>query len=212
MIDDLALEREERPEAPVSQEAQTLGRYLRLQAAQFLAKNGSFFATFNGLDQPPSANQFFHTAYPKVSPDFDNQHHVSQGIYMNHFYLGRWLPAQVQRLLFPLEDQMGNRRLTATKMPTTLECHACLVQGGFQQWARNGDWFCLYKARDGLFDTYGEYLTWKRNHDNLVSILETRMLVATENEAANIEAEIDALRRELEAPWIASEDIVPYRR
>lgn len=213
MIGDLAVSHGEKPEIPVSKEAQTLGRYLRLQATEFLGKNGAFFATFNRLDQPPSSNQFFHTAYPKVSPDFDNQHHVSQGIYMNHFFLGRWLPSQIQRMLFPWETQLPQgRRLTTEKMPTSLECHTCLKSHGVQQWAKSGDWFCLFKSRDDLFNSYGEYLHWKRDHDKHVRCLEDELMVCIdEEEASRLETEISILQSEPKSQNIPSKQIIPFQ-
>lgn len=213
MFDDFALLRGEKPQIPIAKEMEPLGRYLRLQATAFLGKNGSFFATFNRLDQPPQANQFFHNAYPKVSPDFDNQHHVSQGIYMNHFFLGRWLPSQIQKLLFPLESQFSDsgRKLTGEKIPTTLECHTCLKLHGVQQWAKSGEWVCLFKGRDDLFDSYSEYLNWRRDHDRLVKNLEAQvMLCDDEKEASRLETEIAVLVSELGSQNIPSDQIVSF--
>lgn len=169
MFEDLALSAQEQVLPRITPETKHLGRLLRQQIEEMIDKDSPNFATINELDSPPAASQFFHHTYPKVSPDFDNQHHTTPTIFFNHFYLGRWLPAQIQKIMFPWED-LSHRKLTCSNIPTTLECHTCLKKKGHQQWNSQGEWFCLKARRNDLFDSYEDYLNWKR--DKLTQILD----------------------------------------
>lgn len=58
---------------------------------------------------PPAPNEFFYRAFPKVSPDFDNDYHNrNPGVFWGWFYLSRWLPDLIQRVLFPLDQMVYN--------------------------------------------------------------------------------------------------------
>lgn len=127
---------------------------------------------------PPAPNEFFYRHFPKVSPDFDNDYHTrNPGVFWGWFYLTRWLPELIQKVMFPLNDvvydskieQMAKgdanaeasdslhekasqyipkaRKLTGRQTPTLLECQLCSKFQGFMLWNRQHDWFCVYKDK-----------------------------------------------------------------
>lgn len=56
-------------------------------------------------DLPPSPNEFFYRSFPKQSTDLDNDYHNrNPGIFWGWFYLARWLPNLIQKVLFPLDN------------------------------------------------------------------------------------------------------------
>lgn len=127
---------------------------------------------------PPAPNEFFYRHFPKVSPDFDNDYHTrNPGVFWGWFYLTRWLPDLIQKVLFPLSDvvydsrineQMAAkgaagideslkekasqyipkaRKLTGRQTPTPLECQLCSQFQGIMLWNRQHEWFCVYKNK-----------------------------------------------------------------
>ena len=126
---------------------------------------------------PPAPNEFFYRHFPKVSSNFDNDYHTrNPGVFWGWFYLTRWLPDLIQKVMFPLNDvvyesrlgeQMAKasakadeslhdgasnyipkaRKLTGRQTPTLLECQLCSQFQGFMLWNRQHDWFCVYKDK-----------------------------------------------------------------
>lgn len=61
---------------------------------------------------PPQPNEFFYRHFPKQSPDFDNDYHTrNPGVFWGWFYLARWLPDLIQKVLFPLDNIVYNSKL-----------------------------------------------------------------------------------------------------
>lgn len=55
-------------------------------------------------ENPPNPSEFFYRHFPKQSPDLDNDYHVrNPGVFWGWFYLSRWLPDLIQKLIFPLD-------------------------------------------------------------------------------------------------------------
>lgn len=145
---------------------------------------------------PPAPNEFFYRHFPKVSSNFDNDYHTrNPGVFWGWFYLTRWLPDLIQKVMFPLNDvvyesrlseQMAQaaakadeslhdkasnyipkaRKLTGRQTPTLLECQLCNQFQGFMLWNRQHDWFCVYKDKlPGLIGSDATQITKAEIHD-----------------------------------------------
>ncbi|GMG28022.1 unnamed protein product [Ambrosiozyma monospora] len=127
---------------------------------------------------------------------------------MNHFYLGRWLPDIIQRVLFPLEntEAMQNKKLTAKQMPTINECRLCQRFQGTLVWNRNGEWFCIYADADvdineedklgkKYFAKFEDFRKWKKKYTEDYYKLEDRTLtIDDEEEFKQVENQLREMR------------------
>jgi hypothetical protein len=142
-----------------------------LKFVSFFVSKGSWTSG----DTPPSPNDFFYRSFPKQSPDLDNDYHnQNPSIFWGWFYLSRWLPDLIQKVLFPLDGVVYNndisindnnknknnitdnkinriipnaRKLSGKHAPTKLECTLCERFKGVKIWNKNGEWFCIYKDK-----------------------------------------------------------------
>ncbi|ODV86136.1 hypothetical protein CANARDRAFT_27402 [[Candida] arabinofermentans NRRL YB-2248] len=115
---------------------------------KIFSKDSEFFRMFWRIDEIPERSQFFYTHFPKVPTNYESDHHVSNyGSFLNHFYLGRWLPDTLNKLIFPFFEIQGttDRKLSCKGMPTLNECRLCDKWKGVGVWNRNGEWVCVYQ-------------------------------------------------------------------
>ncbi|KAG7694622.1 hypothetical protein KL933_003558 [Ogataea haglerorum] len=203
MFDDLSLQKDDRESlnasAPVL-EAEGVQRYLQManfKLHRCLDRHNESFRDFWKLDEIPDKNSFFYHHFPKVATNHDNEHHVSNfGIFLSHFYLGRWLPDTIQKLLFPIEPV--EQKLSAKNMPTIAECRLCESLQGLSVWTRTGEWFCVDRSTqlhssdelgERFFSTYGEYCRWRKTY--------SQRLRELEQQAYELD-DFDALEKELQ--------------
>lgn len=150
-------------------------------------------------DTPPQPSEFFYRAFPKVSPDMDNDYHVNNpGVFWGWFHLSRWLPNLIQRILFPFDNVVNKipRKLTGQNTPTRKECELCEKFKGVMVWNRKGDWYCIYDdvEVDDVFPSFNDFMRWKQSNLSRLQELEKLAYNAKDmNELKKIEIQIDEI-------------------
>ncbi|KAH3663361.1 hypothetical protein OGAPHI_005351 [Ogataea philodendri] len=207
MFDDISLQEDDLEtldRKPVAVDPDEINHYVDIanfKLHRYLDRHNDKFKDFWKLDEIPEKNNFFYHHFPKVATNHDNEHHVSNfGIFMGHFYLGRWLPDTIQKLLFPLEPV--ERKLTAKTMPTIAECRLCERLKGHSVWTRTGEWFCVDDTAklsrsdelgQAFFPTYNDFCKWRKTYGQRLEQMEKRAY-DTQNVAA-VEQELLRLEK-----------------